>query len=125
MSFVSQHFHLTELECPCCKTFVRNDLFIKALAEVREKFNHPMKITSGYRCAAHNKTIPGSSRHSRHVRGCAVDVSTFAWLPSEIFKFIKIASNMPKYGALYVQLGLYPTHIHFGIGPRSAAWVKG
>lgn len=43
------------------------------LDPLREAWKSPIKVTSGYRCAALNKAVGGSST-SAHLYGCAADI---------------------------------------------------
>ena len=43
------------------------------LDPLREAWKSPIKVTSGYRCAALNKAVKGSST-SAHLYGCAADI---------------------------------------------------
>ena len=57
----------------CTATIISEDL-IKAYRKFRKTIGVPLKINSGYRCAAHNKTV-GGVKLSRHVSGEAIDIS--------------------------------------------------
>lgn len=41
---------------------------------IRDHFNCPINVSSGYRCAALNKAVPGSSATSQHSTGEALDI---------------------------------------------------
>ena len=43
------------------------------LETIRLHFGRPVAITSGFRTAAHNASIPGASPHSQHLYGRAAD----------------------------------------------------
>jgi hypothetical protein len=43
------------------------------LDQIREEYKHPIKVTSGARCQAHNQKIGGAPK-SAHVSGEAVDL---------------------------------------------------
>ncbi|MDE7460202.1 MAG: peptidase M15 [Paramuribaculum sp.] len=47
----------------------------RLLDPVRELRGGPLIVTSGYRCAALNSAV-GGARHSHHMRGMAVDITT-------------------------------------------------
>lgn len=40
---------------------------------IREHFGAKVHITSGYRTAAYNATLPGASKNSQHIQGRAAD----------------------------------------------------
>ena len=68
------YFTELELQCPCCKKAPMNDQFMSKLVKLRRELNFPLHITSGYRCASHNKKIGGAAA-SKHVLGRAVDIA--------------------------------------------------
>jgi len=47
---------------------------LEMLDEVRDKFDKPIRINSGYRTAKHNLKV-GGTPNSSHLRGLAVDIS--------------------------------------------------
>lgn len=47
---------------------------MRAADKVREHFGAPMPVSSGVRCASHNKEVGGVS-NSRHLSGKAMDFS--------------------------------------------------
>lgn len=64
------------------------------LQPVRDRFG-PIRVTSGYRSAALNKAIPGSSATSHHCSGSAADIEPVRKDVSlrDIFSFI--ATELP------------------------------
>ena len=48
--------------------------FLNKLDELREKFDKPIKINSGYRTEDHNANVGGTSSSS-HIKGLAVDIA--------------------------------------------------
>ena len=67
-------FTAEEFKCPCCgKNHIRRKLVLK-LDLAREIAGVPFFITSGYRCAKHNKDI-GGSKTSSHLKGLAADIA--------------------------------------------------
>ena len=62
----------------------------------REHFGKPLRVTSGYRSAALNKAIGGSSK-SQHSKGEALDMqSTKGYTNKELFMFIKDHLNFDQ-----------------------------
>lgn len=47
---------------------------LEMLDQVRDKFDKPITINSGYRTEAHNKEV-GGTEHSSHLKGLAVDIA--------------------------------------------------
>jgi len=48
-------------------------LVSRVLQPLRSALGVPIKITSGYRCPAHNRAC-GGARHSQHMKGTAADI---------------------------------------------------
>lgn len=71
-----EYFSLKELSCPCCGKMEMNPEFMEKLVLLRKECNFPFKITSAYRCEAHNRAIHGKSGSS-HLTGNAVDIQVY------------------------------------------------
>lgn len=73
---LSQHFALSEFACSChaCEIIFVAPALVSLLEAIRRNFGRPVRITSAYRCPAHNATIPGSSNRSQHMLGTAADI---------------------------------------------------
>lgn len=77
VSISSVFFKSKELECkgtvcgPCKQ--LPNQEMINKLDEIRQKYNKPIKISSGFRCEKHNKIIKGAAA-SKHMQGNAADI---------------------------------------------------
>lgn len=76
---VSGHIPHREFRCKCknyeCKQTIYSTLLMEKFERLRELCGgRPIEVTSGYRCPQHNSLISGSSRVSRHMTGCAIDV---------------------------------------------------
>lgn len=74
----TENFSIQEMMCKCAKCsdypIAKMDLkFMRKLQNIREMFASPMKVTSGYRCKAHNEAV-GGAEHSFHTMGRAVDI---------------------------------------------------
>ena len=63
------------------------DLIYYCLQPIREHFNMPIIITSGYRCTEVNKIV-GGARNSQHLKGQAADFIIKNRMPSEIIQQI-------------------------------------
>lgn len=80
--WVSKHFQAREFDCPCkacLETLLDSDL-VEGLERMRERLGCPVKITSGYRCAAHQLELSAqgyeTAKNSQHLAGKAADVWT-------------------------------------------------
>lgn len=82
---------------------------IKALVEnvlqpLRDKWEKPLVINSGYRCEELNKAVGGVAT-SQHVKGEAADVAC-----DDPLALAQMAYDL---GLPYDQMILYPTFVHF------------
>jgi uncharacterized protein YcbK (DUF882 family) len=71
---ISPHFKLREFQCRCCSLVKLSPGLLELLEALREEWDSPVVITSGYRCPGHNRAVGGAFR-SLHTRGMAVDIS--------------------------------------------------
>ena len=69
--FPNPYFKEAELACRCCGKLHFSDDTLARLIRVRERFDKPIIINSGYRCPAHNAHLGATMTHSS---GQAVDV---------------------------------------------------
>lgn len=84
---------------------------IDYLNPIREEWNQPIYVTSGYRSQELNSVVKGS-KTSSHLLGLAVDL----WVPN-LDQFWDFLVNYLK-DKSFDQLILEPTWIHLGIGPK-------
>lgn len=80
-------------------------LVAAVLDPLREKYGEAIHVSSGYRCPAVNKSIPGSSLTSQHMQGEAADIFVDAG-----------AKGNFEIGKLIVQLGNYDQVIFENVG---------
>ena len=73
-----RYFKPQEFACHCgtCgSTGLEMDLrFIKRLDQLRHEYGAPMKVTSGYRCPAHNNSVSSTGFNGPHTTGHAADI---------------------------------------------------
>jgi len=82
--WVSEHFRMHELSCPCCGRYIHNQRLLDALEELRRRSgNKPVTVTSGTRCKEYNRLVGGVSK-SRHLTGEAADVVVAERHPLEV-----------------------------------------
>lgn len=101
---LSANFNSSEFDCHgsgCCSSTLVDDKLVTYLQQIREHFGKPVNISSGYRCATHNKNIGGAT-NSRHSKGQAADIYINGVAPAEIAKY---AESMGILG-----IGLYETN---------------
>jgi zinc D-Ala-D-Ala carboxypeptidase len=112
------YFTMSEFRCGCRRC--RNHAFpthinaklLTYLEQLRLHFGKPVIITSGLRCSKYNKSLPGSSKNSRHISGMAADIFIKDVSPSDICKYWKSLNvgycyyGTPNMGnAAHVQIG--------------------
>ena len=69
-----KHFKKSEFTCKCgCGMNNISIELVKVLEDIRNHFGQPCTVTSGCRCASHNKKV-GGVQGSRHVLGKASDI---------------------------------------------------
>lgn len=90
------------------------NLVKKVLDPLREKIGKPITVTSGFRCEAVNKSTPGSSKSSQHMKGEAADI-VVAGGPAAIFEL----------GKAVVELGAFDQVIfeHVGKDDLLPQWI--
>lgn len=96
------------------RDLIRNnikELVFHILQPLRDKFDVPIHINSGYRCLKLNTAI-GGVPSSQHVMGQAADIIVEGKKPIEVAKMI-VEMGLP-----YDQLGLYGTFVHVSVSSR-------
>ena len=82
----------------------------KVLQPLRDKYQKPMTINSGYRCKELNKIVGGVAS-SQHVKGEAADIKTGN--QTESYRLARIAKTTPDIFKEIDQMIIYPTFVHF------------
>lgn len=101
---LSTHFVSTEFDCHgsgCCSTTIIDPQLVTYLEKIREHFGKPITISSGYRCATHNRNVGGATG-SRHSKGDAADIVVSGVAPAEVAQY---AESIGVLG-----IGLYETN---------------
>ncbi len=91
------YFKEAEFKCKCkeCEGLPASgvpDALIDLLVRVREHFNAPVIINSGYRCPTHNARV-GGAPSSRHAKGDAADFVVRGVKTKEVYEFCE---NLPE-----------------------------
>ena len=86
---------------------------------LRDYLNRSIKINSGYRSPAHNKSVGGVA-NSQHVKGKASDIVIKGLSSVEVYNTIEylISIGKMKEGGL----GLYNGFVHYDIRNKRARW---
>lgn len=102
-------FQEEEFRCPCCgRNEIKTELLDK-LQAARSAAGVPFRITSGYRCPAHNRAVGGVPTSS-HTAGYAADIA----IPegSTGFRILKALLT-----AGFQRIGIAGSFIHADIDP--------
>lgn len=95
-----EHFKKSEFACECGCGFDEVDLnLVKLLENIREHFGgKPLYISSGCRCAKHNKEV-GGVQGSRHVLGKASDIYVQGVSTQDLLNYCKqlVAAGKARY----------------------------
>jgi uncharacterized protein YcbK (DUF882 family) len=87
------------------------ELVFNILQPLRDKFDVPIHINSGYRCLKLNNALGGVAS-SQHVMGQAADIIVEGKKP------IEVAEMIVEMGLPYDQIGLYDTFVHVSVSSR-------
>lgn len=96
-------------------------ILAEQLEVLREHFQKPITINSGYRSPEHNAKI-GGTENSQHLLGKAADVVIDGISPDEVADAIEflIEGKMMKQGGL----GRYVDFTHYDIRGKKSRWDK-
>jgi len=120
MKKLSEHFDEDEFKCPHCGEVKVNPVLVETLEDIRKYTDIPMKITSGYRCAAHNAAV-GGKPSSAHLAGDAADFAVFS--DKDRFKFLEAIFI---YGPVRIGIGKDFIHVDVSLTlPHEVVWAYG
>ena len=94
-------------------------LLANQLQKIREHFDKPIVVISGYRSPDYNKKIGGVKR-STHMKAMAADIIINGVDSVEVWKVVKqmIADGVIHKGGV----GLYESFVHYDVRGRNARW---
>ena len=72
-TYLATCFQGKEFGCRAADTILIDGELVVLLQCIQEHFGAKAHITSGYRTAAYNATLPGASKTSQHIQGRAAD----------------------------------------------------
>ena len=101
------------------RDLIRNnikELVFHILQPLRDKFDVPIHINSGYRCLKLNAAV-GGVPSSQHVMGQAADIVVEGKKP------IEVAEMIVEMGLPYDQIGLYDTFVHVSVSSRQRGHI--
>ena len=121
---LSANFTVAEFACKDGSDPVFVDSSLAALLQkIRDHFGRPVVITSGYRTAAHNKSV-GGAKSSQHLLGRAADIQVAGVSVEDVAAYAE--SLMPAWGGV----GRYPVKagrakgwVHVDTRPNKSRWV--
>ena len=118
-------FTVREFRCRDGSDVVMIDQTLVVLLQaIREHFNKPITITSGYRTAAHNTAV-GGAKSSQHLLGRAADIQVADTTVEAVAAYAE--SLMPDWGGV----GRYPVKagrakgwVHVDTRPNKSRWTQ-
>lgn len=118
---LSENFSTHEFECQDPNDHGQQMVsvaLIELLEAIREDFQRPIRINSGYRTEVWNAHEGGSTK-SQHCLGRAADISPAKFSASELDRLMKICQKKNPPG-----LGVYKSWVHVDVrtGPK-ARWT--
>ncbi len=58
--YITKNFKTDEFACPCCDAVKMDIDFVKTLQLLREEYDSPLRVNSGFRCEKQNKQVGGA-----------------------------------------------------------------
>lgn len=113
---LTRNFKSTEFDCKgkgCCSKTPLDIELIGYAQVIRNYFNKPVTINSGYRCPKHNKNV-GGVKNSRHTQGMACDIVVKGIKPIKVAQF---AETIGIRG-----IGLYDSFVHIDSRESKFYW---
>lgn len=121
----SKYFKIDEFKCKHCNKIPENmppEELIKTLENIREHFNAPVIINSGYRCPEHNAKV-GGAKASRHIVGDAVDIRVKGVKTIEVYNYVIKTFNEKPFGiAKKIIQDPYRGFVHIDTRGKKARW---
>lgn len=89
------------------------------LQVLRDYLKEPVKVLSGYRTPAYNRSV-GGARYSQHLLAKAADITVKSKTPKQLAAIVErlIAQGKLKFGGL----GVYPGFVHVDVRRGKARW---
>lgn len=115
---LSKNFKSTEIDCNgtnCCSKTLIDKQLVSYLQKIRDKFDKPVIINSGYRCGTHNKSV-GGAKYSKHTLGKAADIVVKDIEPKEVAKYCESIGIKG--------IGLYETFVHIDTRSKKSFWYS-
>ncbi len=121
----SKYFNIDEFKCKHCNKIPENmppEELIKTLENIREHFNKPVIINSGYRCPEHNAKV-GGAKASRHIVGDAVDIRVKDVKTIDVYNYVINTFNDKPFGiAKKIIQDPFRGFVHIDTRGKKARW---
>lgn len=125
-TYLAPCFQVKEFYCKVSDTILIDDELVVLLQCIREHFGAKVHITSGYRTAAYNATLPNASKNSQHIQGRAADF----WVEGVTVNTVADYAEklMPGRGGIgrYPKDAAHPTRVtgwvHIDTRPGKSRW---
>ena len=114
MKLSTLHFKKEEFACKGTQRLKLDTELLAVLELVRQVFDKPVTITSGYRSPEHNKAV-GGAPNSKHMLGIAADIVVAGHTPQEVYDLLD--KTFPN----YYGVGLYSGWVHIDVRNKSKA----
>lgn len=118
MAKLTHYFAREEFACGCGCGFDTVDYTLATVLEqLRFDFKRAVAVTSGARCAKHNKAV-GGEPDSQHLKGKAADIQVAGISTSDVYTYLN--KRYPdRFG-----LGVYDGWVHIDVRGGYARWDK-
>ena len=126
---LSPAFRVREFRCrDGTDTILIDEGLVVLLQCIREHFGKPVHITSGYRTAAYNATLPNASKNSQHIQGRAADFWVEGVPVATVADYAE--KLLPGWGGVgrYPKDAAHPTRktgwVHVDTRPNKSRWTQ-
>ena len=117
-------FRVREFRCRDGSDTIMIDQTLAVLLQaIREHFNKPITITSGYRTAAHNKAV-GGAPYSQHCCGRAADIRVCGVTVEQLAAYAEtLLPGTGGIGRYPVKAGRAAGWVHVDVRPVKSRWT--
>lgn len=126
--YITKNFTTDEMACTCCGKSDMDENFMKTLQSIRDEMQRPLRITSGFRCQAHNQIISTTGKHGPHTKAKACDILISG---ADAMRLFAVAQKHGVSGIGMNQRGKHAKRfVHLDTltpeeGPRPTVWTYG